>query len=149
MKSFVHTLRSVGVRLPPTEFAIALGAVLGASTRFTITSLAAPLHPAGLPLGTLLVNVIGCFFIGAAQTLFLELINVRRELQVLVTVGFLGGLTTFSSVSVEMVRLIQAGALSVAAAYQLGSLVGGVVAVLAGIALTRAIHRLVIARGRP
>ncbi len=134
--------------LPSTEFAIALGAVLGASTRFTITSLVASLQPVGLPLGTLLVNVIGCFFIGVAQTLFLELISVRRELQVLVTVGFLGGLTTFSSVSVELVRLIQAGALPIAAAYQLGSLVGGIVAVLAGIALARAIHRLVIARLR-
>ncbi|PDW01052.1 fluoride efflux transporter CrcB [Candidatus Chloroploca asiatica] len=149
MKSFFNWLRSAEVFLPSTELAIALGAVLGASTRFTLTTLVAPMHPAGLPLGTLLVNLIGCFFIGAAQTLFLELISVRRQIQVLVTVGFLGGLTTFSSVSVELVRLIQAGALPIAAAYQLGSLVGGIVAVLAGIALTRLIRRLVIARVRP
>ncbi|MBP1467014.1 fluoride efflux transporter CrcB [Candidatus Chloroploca sp. M-50] len=149
MKPFFNWPRSAGMLLPSTELAIALGAVLGASTRFTLTSLLAPLHPAGLPLGTLLVNVIGCFFIGAAQTLFLELISVRRQIQVLVTVGFLGGLTTFSSVSVELVRLIQAGALPTAAAYQFGSLVGGVVAALVGIVLARLLHRLVSARGRP
>jgi fluoride exporter len=118
-----------------------MGAVLGASTRFTVGRLAASLAPPGLPLGTLIVNLVGCLLIGIMQTLFLDLIRVRREVQLFVSVGFLGGLTTFSSVSVESVRLIQTGALSLVASYQLISLLGGLLAALLGITLAHVCHR--------
>lgn len=134
------------VALPTSEAAIALGAVLGASARFTISSMAGPFAPQGLPLGTLTVNLVGCLLIGMMQTLFLELISVRREVQLFVAVGLLGGLTTFSSVSVESVRLIQAGALPSAASYQLISLVGGVLAALLGIVLAHLGQRALVGR---
>lgn len=130
--------------LPSTEVAIALGGVLGASTRFTVSSLAGPFSPAGLPPGTLAVNLVGCLLIGAMQTLFLDLIRVRREVQLFVSVGFLGGLTTFSSVSVESVKLIQSGALLVAATYQIFSLAGGVLAALLGIVLAHGVYRTLV-----
>ncbi len=134
--------------LPTSEAAIAVGAVLGASARFTISSMAGPFAPQGLPLGTLTVNLVGCLLIGMMQTLFLELINVRREVQLFVAVGLLGGLTTFSSVSVESVRLIQAGALPSAASYQFISLFGGVLAALLGIVLAQLGHRVLVGRIR-
>lgn len=117
------------------NLALALGAVVGASTRFTVATLLAPFAPLALPVATLAVNLLGCLLIGAAQTLFLERARVRREVQLLVTTGFLGGLTTFSSVSVESVRLIQNGALLTAAGYWLISLLGGAGAVILGTAL--------------
>jgi CrcB protein len=127
--------------LPAAELAIALGAILGASVRFTASSMAGPLTTASLPLGTLAVNILGCFLIGIAQTLFLELIRVRREVQLFVSVGFLGGLTTFSSVSVETVQLIQFGAPALAAGYQVVSLFGGIGAALLGVAVAQIGYR--------
>ncbi|MFV9505847.1 MAG: fluoride efflux transporter CrcB [Oscillochloridaceae bacterium umkhey_bin13] len=124
------------------NLALAIGAVLGASSRFMLASLVAPLAPLGLPFGTLLVNLVGCFLIGIVQTLFLERIRVRREIQLLVTTGFLGGLTTFSSVSVESVHLIEQGALMLATSYWLLSLIGGVGAVFLGSALVNTAFRL-------
>jgi fluoride exporter len=119
--------------LPPRgDLAIAAGAVLGAGARAMLTGLIAPLAPDGLPLGTLAVNLLGCLLIGLMQTLFLELLSLPRELQLLVSVGFLGGLTTFSSVSVELVRLIQGGSPSLAALYLGLSLLGGAAAALLG-----------------
>jgi CrcB protein len=121
--------------------AIALGAVIGAALRVSVGWLAAPFVPAGVPLGTLLVNLVGCLLIGIAQTLFLDLIRVRPEVQAFVTVGLLGGLTTFSSVSVETIHMIEQGALGLALGYQLLSLSGGIAAVLLGMALARRGHR--------
>jgi fluoride exporter len=127
--------------LPVAELAIALGAILGTSVRFTASSLAGPLTTASMPLGTLAVNVGGCFLIGIAQTLFLELIQVRREVQLFVSVGFLGGLTTFSTVSVETVQLIENGALPLAAGYLLTSLFGGIMAALLGVIVAQIGYR--------
>ncbi len=129
-------------RLPATELAIALGAMLGAGARFTVGNLAGSFAPAGMPFGTLAVNLVGCLLIGIMQTLFLDLIQVRREVQLFVSVGFLGGLTTFSTVSVETVRLIQSGALPTAAGYQVISLIGGVVAAFLGIMLAQVGYRM-------
>lgn len=143
-----HWARALAGDPPPAELAIALGAILGASARFGVGTLVGPIAPQGLPVATLAVNLVGCLLIGAMQTLFLDLVRVRRELQLFVSVGFLGGLTTFSSVSVETVRLIQAGRLATAAGYMLVSLAGGVLAALLGIALAHAAHRGMARRRR-
>ncbi|HMQ32493.1 MAG TPA: fluoride efflux transporter CrcB [Chloroflexaceae bacterium] len=133
--------------LPRHELAIALGAMLGAGSRYGLGLLVAPSLPAGLPLGTLAANLVGCLLIGVMQTLFLDLIRAPREAQLFVSVGFLGGLTTFSSVSLETVRLLQAGASGGAAVYQALSLMGGAAAALVGIGATRLGHG-VLARAR-
>jgi fluoride exporter len=128
----------MGIWLPPrADLAIAAGAVLGAGTRSTLGDLLASLAPYGLPLGTLGVNILGCLLIGMAQTFFIALLKLPRELQLFVSVGFLGGLTTFSSVSVELVLLIQTGMPASAALYLALSLLGGVVAALLGIGTAR------------
>jgi fluoride exporter len=124
--------------LPRQEAAIAGGAIVGVGARFAITSMV-PLA-AGLPLGTLVVNLLGCLLIGVMQTLFLELIAVRREAQLFVSVGLLGGFTTFSTISVETIDLLRHGAIATALLYQAISLIGGALAVLAGIVIAHALH---------
>lgn len=135
--------------LPPrADLAIAAGAVLGASTRYNLSGLLGSLAPASLPLGTLAVNLLGCLLIGMAQTVFIAMLKLPRELQLFVSVGFLGGLTTFSSVSVELVLLIQAGTLTGAALYLALSLLGGAVATLLGIGTARLSLRIYAGRSR-
>jgi CrcB protein len=117
------------------------GAILGVTARWLIGALVQQRTPWHFPLGTLLINLAGCLLIGMCQMLFSELIAVRRELQLFVVVGVLGGFTTFSTFSVETVQLIQAGRLGAALLYQALSLIGGLGAVLLGQWLARAAYR--------
>lgn len=135
--------------LPRYELAISLGAIAGASIRFTLSSMFSQFAPSGIPLGTLCINLIGCFLIGIFQTLFLDLIAVRRELQLLISVGFLGGLTTFSSMSVETIRLIQSDQITLALAYQGLLLAGGITSGLLGIVSAYLVHRYFLSRKPP
>jgi CrcB protein len=105
-------------------------------------------HAGSFPLGTLIINLAGCFLIGIAQTFFLELISARRELQLLLVVGLLGGFTTFSTFSVETVRLVKAGQFIAALGYQGLSLGGGIAGVLLGIIVAHVLHRMVLGRPR-
>lgn len=135
--------------LPSTELTIACGAVLGSTVRVAIGELSRPVPSAGLPLGTLIVNLLGCLLIGVVQILLLELVGMRRHLQLFISVGFLGGLTTFSAISVESVRLIQSGAFLLFISYQLLSLLGGALMVALGMRLAHGLYQLSGHQRRP
>lgn len=122
------------------EVMVGAGAIIGVIARYTITNLARQAFPAAFPIGTLLINMLGCLIIGVMQTLFLELVTVRRETQLFVSVGLCGGFTTFSTLSVETVQLMQHGQVPTALGYQAASLAGGLLAVVAGIALAHTAH---------
>lgn len=122
------------------EVMVGAGAIIGVIARYTITNLAKQTLPGPFPIGTLLINLTGCLIIGVMQTLFLELMTVRREAQLFVSVGLCGGFTTFSTFSVETVQLIRHGHAWVALGYQASSLAGGILAVVAGIALAHIAH---------
>ncbi len=125
------------------ELLIGAGAFIGVLLRFSLSSLAHDHLSATFPIGTLLVNLIGCFVIGIVQTIFLDLAVVRREVQLFVTVGLVGGFTTFSAISVDSVHLLAAGLTTWLLGYQIATLAGGLAAVLLGTALTQAIHQYV------
>jgi fluoride exporter len=127
--------------LPRHELAIALGAVIGVLLRFTVDTAVERQLPGMFPAGTLVVNLIGCFWIGVAQTLFLDLIAVRRVVQLFVSVGILGGFTTFSTFSVETILLLQAGPLWAALLYQVATLAFGLLAAVGGIWVARVGYR--------
>lgn len=105
--------------------AISLGAALGAVMRWGLGLSLNALLP-HLPLGTLAANLIGCYFIGLAVAAFAQLPTLAPEWRLLIITGFLGGLTTFSTFSAEMVTLLREGQLWWAAigitAHVLGSL---------------------------
>ena len=98
--------------------AVAAGGALGALTRYGIAT-AWPYVPGGFPWSTWLINITGCFLIGVLNT------RIRGRLaRLLLGTGFLGGYTTFSTAVVEVSR---AGL-----AYPAATLIGAVLAVLAG-----------------
>lgn len=81
---------------------ISIGAALGALLRWVLAVRFNPAHPS-LPLGTLAANLIGGYVIGLAVAYFTERPDLPPELRLFVITGFLGGLTTFSTFSAEVV----------------------------------------------
>ena len=94
--------------------AIGIGAALGAWLRWGLGLWLNPLFSA-LPLGTLAANLLGGYLVGAAVTVFHLNAELAPELRLLIVTGFLGGLTTFSTFSAEVVTQIQRGDYLVAA----------------------------------
>jgi CrcB protein len=86
---------------------VAVGGGIGAVSRYLLSLWAADRYGSGFPYGTLLANIIGCFIIGIFMTLITEKYVVSPYWRLLVTVGFIGGLTTFSSFSYETLKLLQ------------------------------------------
>ena len=117
--------------------AVAVGGALGSVLRF-LTSAAVVAHwPRHFYLATLLVNIVGCFLIGFLSAYFLLRTDIPVALRTGLTDGVLGGLTTFSSFSLEVLRLIEAGQFGVALSYLLGSVLGGLCAAWLGMTLAR------------
>ncbi|MBB5190978.1 CrcB protein [Silvimonas terrae] len=105
--------------------AVGIGAAFGAWLRWWLTTLLNPLLPT-LPLGTLAANLIGGYLVGLAIAVFENNIHIPIETRLFVITGFMGGLTTFSSFSAEVVLLLNqrqlAWALGTIAAHLGGSL---------------------------
>ena len=112
----------------------ALGGALGALARWAvaeaITQSAAP--SGGWPWATLLVNLTGCFLLGVLLGVLGRRSPEPSWVKPFLAVGVLGGYTTYSAFAVEVVELVDDGALAVAAGYVVASVLGGVFAVAAG-----------------
>ena len=92
-------------------------------------------HP--FPLGTLLVNVLGCLLIGLFYALAAKGALASPELRLLLTTGLCGGFTTFSTFSYESLNLLENGQYGLMALYIMGSVLLGLLATLGGIGLGR------------
>ena len=88
--------------------AIVLGAGIGALLRWFLGLKFNALYPA-IPLGTLGANIIGGYLIGVAIAFFSMNTSIPNEWKLFVITGFLGGLTTFSTFSAEIVTALQEG----------------------------------------
>ncbi|EGO64107.1 fluoride efflux transporter CrcB [Acetonema longum] len=86
---------------------VAIGGAIGSVARYLTSGWAAARFGADFPYGTLMVNVVGCFIIGVFMTLTTERLIIGPYWRLFIAVGFLGGLTTFSSFSYETIRLLQ------------------------------------------
>ncbi len=117
--------------------AVALGGALGSVARFLTSSWMISHWPRHYFLGTLVVNIIGCLAIGYLYGLFLLRSDLPLELRTGLNVGVIGGLTTFSSFSLEVVRLIEGGQAGMALGYLGCSILGGLFAVWAGLSFAR------------
>jgi CrcB protein len=113
--------------------AVSVGASVGAVLRWLLGLSLNALFPA-LPLGTLVANLMGAYLIGAALALFGQHAALAPEWRLLVVTGFLGGLTTFSTFSAEVVTLLQQGRLLWAAVAVSAHVLGSLLMTLAGMA---------------
>lgn len=119
---------------------IAVGGALGALARYGLGGWVHGWAGAAFPWGTLAVNGVGSFALGFSLG-WAEATAVSPEVRALVTIGLLGAFTTFSTYSYETVALLRDGEWSRGAAYALGSLALGLVAVGAGlVAASWALH---------
>jgi CrcB protein len=114
---------------------VGAGGAIGAMGRYWMSGLASRLSAGNFPYGTLLVNLIGCLFIGFIMTLALERFSWTPEIRAFLAIGILGGFTTFSTFSYETMKLLREGAYALGAANILASVIGCLVAAFAGMAL--------------
>ena len=114
---------------------IALGGAAGSVLRYLLNRWIG--QPDGLPLGILVVNLSGTLLLGLVATLFLERLGVSDNMRLAITVGLLGGFTTFSTVWLDTLHLLNGGRWAWALTNLLVSAVGGLAAVWLGQQLAR------------
>ena len=114
---------------------VAGGSAAGGVCRYLITMLLQPRTPAAFPLGTFVVNVTGALAIGFVLRWSLTSPGISPEVRALMTTGFLGGYTTFSTFSYETLGLVEAGELRKAMLYVAASVVLSLLGTLLGIAI--------------
>ncbi|BCW11488.1 hypothetical protein NtRootA4_25530 [Arthrobacter sp. NtRootA4] len=122
---------------------VAAGGVLGAVTRYGL-GMVIP-APGAWPLPTLIINLSGALALGALLEGLSRRgpdVGNRRVLRLALGTGFLGAYTTYSTLAVDAVHLLNADAVSAAAGYLTASLLGGAAATTAGIWLGAWHHRL-------
>jgi CrcB protein len=115
---------------------VAIGGALGAVARYGCYRLALKLewHAA---LATLGVNVAGSFVIGVLYVALAERSGMAPQLQGLLTIGFLGAFTTYSTYSLDALKLLEQGQLLASLAYLLGTMIVCLLAVWLGATLAR------------
>lgn len=118
---------------------IALFGALGCLCRYLLSGLVYRVFGSGFPYGTLAVNLVGAFLIGVIMEFSIRSALVSPTLRVAIAIGFLGGLTTFSTFSFETFRLIEEGALLIAFLNVLVSVVACLACTWMGIAVARAL----------
>lgn len=99
-----------------TAFLIAVFGACGCLLRYLLSGWAYALLGRGFPYGTLAVNVVGAFLVGFIMEVGLRSTLLPAELRTGLTIGFLGGLTTFSTFSYETYKLLEDGELLLAGA---------------------------------
>src|SRR3954468_2564223 len=115
---------------------IAFGGAAGSVLRYVLGRAIQGTSASGFPIGTMIVNISGCFLIGILLRQFLNM-QVSAELRAFLVVGFCGGFTTFSTFSGETIGLIEGGEYQRAATYVALSVVLCLAATFAGIASMR------------
>lgn len=115
---------------------VMMGGALGAGARYLVgKALLGWLGP-DYPWGTLAVNVLGGLAMGVLAGM-LGRMTAGDQARLFLAVGVLGGFTTFSAFSLELVTMLERGAMMTAMGYALASVAGAVVALFAGLAMTR------------
>lgn len=88
---------------------ICLGGAVGTAARYGVGGLAVRWWGGEFPYGTLIVNVTGSFLIGLVQQVGLSTLAIPETARLVLTIGVMGGFTTYSSFSYETLRLVEEG----------------------------------------
>ena len=119
--------------------AVALGGAIGSLARYFVAGWVQSAATAGFPWGIFVVNISGGFLMGLIVELSALKLQLTPDIRAFLTIGILGGYTTFSTFSLDSVLLIERGAWLSAGAYMAGSVVLSVAALFAAMALVRAL----------
>ena len=117
--------------------AVVAGGVVGTLMRFGVATWVSAQWPRHFYLATLAVNLLGCLLIGYLYAFFLARPDISPELRGGLIIGFLGALTTYSSFSLDGLRLLESGQFATAFGYIGVSVLGGLLAAWAGLTLAR------------
>ena len=119
---------------------VILGAGLGGGFRHGVNVAVARLLPGfGFPLATVVINVLGSFLMGVLAEGFALRGAAGHPARLFLTTGVLGGFTTFSTFSLDAISLYERGEPAAAAVYVAVSVAAGLIGLIAGIALMRAV----------
>jgi len=117
---------------------IAIGGAAGAVSRYAVGLALAGLFGAGFqPVATLIVNIIGSGLMGFCFALISAGLTMSDHLRGLIMIGFLGGLTTFSSFSLDAISMIEKGDLVIGLAYIFASVILSLIAFMFVMVITR------------
>jgi CrcB protein len=123
----------------PPLLLVALGGGVGAMLRYLVGRWSLVQVGPGLPFGTWIVNITGALAMGLLAGWLARIDEGGEHLRLLLGVGVLGGFTTFSAFSLEVVNMLIRGDLGLAAAYAVSSVAGSVLALFAGLMIVRAL----------
>ncbi|PRB44508.1 fluoride efflux transporter CrcB [Arthrobacter sp. MYb23] len=118
-----------------TVILLALAGGVGAAVRFMVDGLIRQRVKTAFPWGTMLINVTGSFALGFLAGLVMRG-HAPGSLFLILGTGFLGGYTTFSTASLETIRLIQSGKTGLALINGLGSMAASVISAAAGVGIS-------------
>lgn len=135
LELIVNMLENPTLRVP---IAISLGAIAGALSRYYLTIWFTKHFGFSFPYGTFFINITGCFAMGFFATLAMQkTVFISPEIKLIVTTGFLGAYTTFSTFGLDTVGLLQGGHWLSATVYFLGSTILGIISVQLGLMIAR------------
>lgn len=117
--------------------AVTVGGAVGSAARYGTMIWVGRLLGAGFPFGTLTVNVLGGFIMGVLVELMALVWSPSEAMRAFLTVGVLGGYTTFSTFSLDVWLLLEKGLYGPAILYIVASVILSVAALVAGLTLTR------------
>ncbi len=118
---------------------VTLFGVLGVVTRYGLGSWALKAFPTAVPWFTFGINIVGAFLMGIIYVLGVERSAIPQELRTGLTVGLLGGFTTFSAYCIDALRLWESGDTMLAIFYYLGSPALGLLACYGAVVLMRTV----------
>lgn len=118
-------------------FIVGLGSFLGGSSRYAVSQAMKMLFGSTTPLGTLTVNVVGCFLIGLLSAFSADSRWLSPSLRLILITGFCGGFTTFSTFMNENAAMLRGGDYALFGGYFCASLLLGFAALVGGYHLVR------------
>lgn len=118
-------------------FIVGIGSFFGGGLRYLVSRYMPAMTTTGFPWATFIVNILGCLVIGFVSGLFAQHTNFDTNIKLLLTTGFCGGFTTFSTFMNENFQLIRVENISMTILYILSSLIIGLLFVISGYYLSK------------